>query len=92
MRIHFRKYEFKMVFRLVYEGKVKEKKDLDYIEATLTKIEGNVERDPKLKDHLKEIQELKKLVSEQISKLRKGRGKANTDMRGDLLKGLSELF
>ena len=92
MRIHFRKYEFKMVFRLVYEGKVKEKKDLDYIEATLTKIEGNVEKDPKLKDHLKEIQELKKLVSEQISKLRKGHGKANTDMRGDLLKGLSELF
>ena len=92
MRIHFRKYEFKMVFRLVYEGKVKEKKDLDYIEATLTKIEGNVERDPKLKDHLKEIQELKKLVSEQISKLRKGHGKTNTDMRGDLLKGLSELF
>ena len=92
MRIHFRKYEFKMVFRLVHEGKVKEKKDLDYIEATLTKIEGNVARDPKLKDHLKEIQELKKLVSEQISKLKKGRDKANTDMRGDLLKGLSELF
>ena len=65
MRIHFRKYEFKMVFRLIYEGKVKEKKDLAYIEATLTKMEGNVEKDPKLKDHLKEIQELKKLVSEQ---------------------------
>ena len=92
MRIHFRKYEFKMVFRLIYEGKVKEKKDLDYIEATLTKIEGNVEKDPKLKDHLKEIQELKKLVSEQISKQQKVHSKANTDMRGDILKGLSELF
>ena len=92
MRIHFRKYEFKMVFRLVYEGKVKEKKDLDYIEATLMKIEGNVERDPKLKDHLKEIQELKKLVSEQILKQQQSHGKANTDMRGDILKGLSELF
>ena len=92
MRIHFRKYEFKMVFRLIYEGKVKEKKDLDYIEATLTKIEGNVDKDPKLKDHLKEIQELKKFVSEQISKLRKDHNKANTDMRGDILKGLSELF
>ena len=91
MRIHFRKYEFKMVFRLVYEGKVKEKKDLDYIEATLTKMEGNVERDPKLKDHLKEIQELKKLVSEQISKQQQDHGKVNTDMRADILKGLSEL-
>ena len=92
MRIHFRKYEFKMVFRLIYEGKVKEKKDLNYIEATLTKMEGNVEKDPKLKDHLKEIQELKKLVSEQISKQQQGHGKTNTDMRGDILKGLSELF
>ena len=92
MRIHFRKYEFKMVFRLIYEGKVKEKKDLNYIEATLTKMEGNVERDPKLKDHLKEIQELKKLVNEQISKQHQDHGKVNTDMRGDILKGLSELF
>ena len=92
IRIHFRKYEFKMVFRLIYEGKVKEKKDLDYIETTLTKMEGNVERDPKLKDYLKEIQELKKLVSEQISKQQQGHGKVNTDMRGDILKGLSDLF
>lgn len=92
MRIHFRKYEFKMVFRLIYEGKVKEKKDLDYIEATLTKIEGNVDKDPKLKDHLKEIQELKKFVSEQILKQKQGHSKANIDMRGDILKGLSELF
>lgn len=91
MRIHFRKYEFKMVFRLIYEGKVKEKKDLAYIEATLTKMEGNVEKDPKLKDHLKEIQELKKLVSEQISKQQQGHRKVNTDMRADILKGLSEL-
>ena len=69
LRIHFRKYEFQLVRKLVEQGRIARKEDLEYIRDTLVKIQGNISRDRKLKIFLSEIAQLSAVVISQIKRI-----------------------
>ncbi len=51
LRIHFRKYEFRMVSGLIRRGKIHEPEDLRWITETMAMMLDNLSRDPELKSH-----------------------------------------
>lgn len=71
IRIHFRKYEFDVVKKLVQTSKISMLDDLVYIRNTLKDLEKQLDRDTILKYHLDKIVELRRITQAKINVLRK---------------------
>ena len=67
LRIHFRKYEFAVVKKLVKENKVNKLDDLRLIISMLARVEKNFSTDYRLKSYREEILELKYLTYAKIN-------------------------
>ncbi|WCL48847.1 hypothetical protein [Leptospira sp. GIMC2001] len=70
VRIHFRKYEFEVVKKLITQGKIRTEDDLKYIRDTLQTMEGRTVQDPILKRHMNEMVELRRLAQAKLNFLR----------------------
>lgn len=62
VRIHLRKYEFDRVKQLIKQHKIASEKDLRFIRDTLRKMEGRLDADPTLKQHLETMTDLRRLA------------------------------
>ncbi len=71
VRIHFRKYEFDVIKKLVLSGKIHKEADLKYVRDTLKLMETRLEEDTALKRYLNEMIELRRLAQGKINVLRK---------------------
>ena len=71
IRIHFRKYEFDVVKKLVQTSKISMLDDLIYIRNLLKDLEKQLDRDTILKYHLDKIIELRRITQAKINVLRK---------------------
>lgn len=70
LRIHFRKYEFETVKKLIQTGKIKTEEDLKYIRDTLQTMEGRTSQDTILKRHLNEMIDLRRMAQGKLNMLR----------------------
>jgi len=68
-RVHLRKYQFGRIKALIYEGKIKDERDLKFVHDTLATMETQTERDPNLKAHALEMVELRALIQQRLTKL-----------------------
>ena len=71
IRIHFRKYEFDVVKKLVQTSKISMLDDLVYIRDLLKDLERQLDKDTILKYHLDKIVELRRITQAKINVLRK---------------------
>lgn len=71
LRIHFRKYEFEIVKKLIQTGKIWSETDLRYVRDTLQDMESRMNRDPILQRHAPEMIELRRLSQAKLNILRK---------------------
>lgn len=71
IRIHFRKYEFDVVKKLVQTSKISMLDDLVYIRDLLKELERQLDKDTILKYHLDKIVELRRITQAKINVLRK---------------------
>jgi hypothetical protein len=71
IRIHFRKYEFDVVKKLVQTSKISMLDDLLYIRNFLKELETQLDRDTILKYHLDKIIDLRRITQAKINALRK---------------------
>lgn len=71
IRIHFRKYEFILIKKMIISGKINQLNDLIYIRNLLKDIEKNTEQDILLKYHLDSIIELRRIAQAKINIMRK---------------------
>jgi len=71
IRIHFRKYEFEVVKKLVQTSKISMLDDLVYIRDLLKELEKQLDKDTILKYHLDKIVELRRITQAKINVLRK---------------------
>lgn len=77
VRIHLRKYEFDRVRQLIRQRKIVSEKDLRFIRDTIRMMEGRLEEDPTLKQHLGEMTELRRLAQLRMNRVilaRRGSG------------------
>ncbi|PJE04005.1 MAG: hypothetical protein CK427_03995 [Leptospira sp.] len=70
LRIHFRKYEFEVVKKLILKGKIQSETDLKFIRDTLQLMESRTNQDPILKRHMNEMIELRRLAQTKLNILR----------------------
>ncbi|MBE7413239.1 MAG: hypothetical protein L6Q54_07650 [Leptospiraceae bacterium] len=70
VRIHFRKYEFEVIKKLVLNGKINSEVDLKYIRDTLKLMETRTEVDTVLKRYVNEMVELRRLVQGKLNILK----------------------
>ena len=70
LRIHFRKYEFQLVKRLIQTGRITEKEDLCYVRDTIRTMEGRLSFDFRLERHLMRMHELRRLAQMALNRLR----------------------
>ena len=71
IRIHFRKYEFDVVKKLILTSKITMLEDLIYIRNTLKELESQLDKDTILKYHIDKIIELRRIAQGKINNLRK---------------------
>jgi hypothetical protein len=71
IRIHFRKYEFDIIRKLILTGKIHDEKDLKYIRDTLQIMESKIKHDNILKKNLDVIIELRRIAQTKMNLLRK---------------------
>ncbi len=71
IRIHFRKYEFDVVKKLVQTSKISMLDDLIYVRNSLKELEQQLDRDTILKYHLDKMIELRRITQAKINMLRK---------------------
>ncbi|MEM7181315.1 MAG: hypothetical protein AAF518_10405 [Spirochaetota bacterium] len=71
VRIHFRKYEFDIVKKLIMTGKITRLNDFVFIRNTLKSMEAKVEYDTILKYHLEQMIELRRIAQAKINIIRK---------------------
>jgi predicted component of type VI protein secretion system len=71
VRIHFRKYEFDVVKKLIMQGKITKLKDLTFVRNSLKELETKLDQDIVLKYHLEAIIDLRRLAQAKINILRK---------------------
>jgi hypothetical protein len=71
IRIHFRKYEFDIVKKLIITSKITLLEDLIYIRNTLKELEKQLDKDTILKYHIDKIIELRRIAQGRINNLRK---------------------
>lgn len=69
VRIHFRKYEFDKVKKLVRAKRIAREADLRYIRDTLRTIESRLEKDPELGNHLDQIGELRRMAQLKLNQI-----------------------
>lgn len=78
LRIHFRKYEFDVVRKLIMTGKITELEDFIFIRDTVRKIETLVDQDPILKYHVDKLKDLRRLAQAKINIIRKNQNGIKT--------------
>ncbi|MCX8000553.1 MAG: hypothetical protein N3A69_16640, partial [Leptospiraceae bacterium] len=78
LRIHFRKYEFDVVRKLIMTGRITELEDFIFIRDTIKKIETMVDQDPILKYHVNKLKELRRLAQAKINIIRKNQNGMKT--------------
>ncbi|MCP5502021.1 MAG: hypothetical protein H7A25_19125 [Leptospiraceae bacterium] len=71
VRIHFRRYEFDIVRKLILTSRINKLQDYLFIRNTLKEMESKVEFDPILQYHVKEMIELRRLAQAKINIMRK---------------------
>jgi len=71
LRIHFRKYEFDIVRKLILIGKITELSDFIFIRDYIVELEKMKDKDPILKYHLTQMTELRRLAQAKINVIRK---------------------
>jgi hypothetical protein len=76
LRIHFRKYEFEVVKKLIQTGKIHEASDLKYIRDTLQVMETRTQQDPILKRYMNEMVDLRRLAQTRLNTIRKSQEKS----------------
>jgi hypothetical protein len=70
LRIHFRKYEFDVVKKLIQKGKIQSESDLKFIRDTLQLMESRTNQDPILKRHTTEMVDLRRLSQTKLNIIR----------------------
>jgi hypothetical protein len=71
VKIHFRKYEFDIVKKLINTSKITMIEDLMFVRNTLKDLEKNLDKDTILKYHLDKIIELRRIAQGKINIIRK---------------------
>ncbi|MCE9499483.1 MAG: hypothetical protein K8R21_03125 [Leptospira sp.] len=71
VRIHFRKYEFETIRKLILTGRITKEHDLIYIRDTLKKMEGRTNIDHILKHYMNQMVELRRLAQAKLNIIRK---------------------
>nr|WP_246836443.1 hypothetical protein [Leptospira levettii] len=74
LRVHFRKYEFDIVKKLIQSGKLKEEKDIKYVRDTIQLMESRMEQDNLLKRYANEMIELRRYAQAKLNMIRQGVG------------------
>ncbi len=72
IRIHFRKYEFNLIKKMIITGKINQLNDLIYIRNILKDLEKDTENDIVLKYHTNDIIELRRIAQAKINIMHKG--------------------
>ena len=70
LRIHFRKYEFEKVRKLLKTGRIQKEEDIRYIRDTLRLMETRVEKDFRLRIHMAKMQELRRMAHNRLMRIR----------------------
>lgn len=71
LRIHFRKYEFDVVRKLIITGKITSVEDFIFIRDSIKEMETLKDKDPVLKYHIEKMTELRRLCQAKINIIRK---------------------
>lgn len=71
IRIHFRKYEFDVIRKLLVTGKINRMEDLLFIRNSIRDLEKQIDKDTILKYHTEKMTELRRLAQAKINILRK---------------------
>ncbi|MBL0953221.1 MAG: hypothetical protein IBJ01_00455 [Leptospira sp.] len=74
LRVHFRKYEFDIVKKLIQSGKLKEEKDIKYVRDTIQLMESRMEQDNLLKRYANDMIELRRYAQAKLNMIRQGVG------------------
>ncbi|WP_322113521.1 hypothetical protein [Leptospira paudalimensis] len=74
LRVHFRKYEFDIVKKLIQSGKLKEAKDIKYVRDTIQLMESRMEQDNLLKRYANDMIELRRYAQAKLNMIRQGVG------------------
>lgn len=74
LRVHFRKYEFDIVKKLIQSGKLKEEKDIKYVRDTIQLMESRMDQDNLLKRYANEMIDLRRYAQAKLNMLRQGLG------------------
>ncbi|TGK52417.1 hypothetical protein [Leptospira bouyouniensis] len=74
LRVHFRKYEFDIVKKLIQSGKLKEEKDIKYVRDTIQLMESRIDQDNLLKRYANEMIDLRRYAQAKLNMLRQGLG------------------
>lgn len=74
LRVHFRKYEFDVVKKLIQSGKLKDEKDIKYVRDTLQLMENRMDQDNLLKRYATEMVELRRYAQAKLNLLRQNIG------------------
>lgn len=72
LKIHFKKYEFDVIKKMIQLGRVKEEKYLKQIRDTLQIMEKNMDHDRILKIYKEEITDLRRYSQAKLNMLRQG--------------------
>ncbi|TGN17872.1 hypothetical protein [Leptospira idonii] len=72
IRVHFRKYEFDVIKKLIQTGKLKEEKDLKFVRDTLQTMEGRMSEDGLLRRYAEEMTDLRRYCQAKLNMLRQG--------------------
>ncbi len=70
LRVHFRKYEFDIIKKLIQSGKIKDQKELKFIRDTLLLMETRTDVDRLLKRYLDDMTELRRYCQAKLNILR----------------------
>ncbi|HNH11339.1 MAG TPA: hypothetical protein PK683_22760, partial [Leptospiraceae bacterium] len=71
IRIHFRKYEFDVVKKLILSGKIYDIEDMIYIRNSILELEKFLDKDPILNYHLEKMTDLRRICQAKINVSRK---------------------
>ncbi len=68
-RVCFRDYQFNLIKKVVDDGLIKKKEELQIIKKLLQKERSNADRDLKIQEYANDINNLEKAINEQLKKL-----------------------
>jgi hypothetical protein len=72
LRVHFRKYEFDVIKKLIQSGKIKDEKELKFVRDTLILMETRTDTDRLLKRYNEDMVELRRYCQAKLNMLRQG--------------------